>query len=70
MQGNEIEVGHKYAMREKPSAGQPLVQVQLLEKAGRGGQVKIRRLSDPHAGLEEWVKTRQLMVPWGNARRS
>jgi hypothetical protein len=27
--------------------------------------VKVRRLSEPHTGLEEYVKTRQLIVPWG-----
>jgi len=65
MQHFEIEVGHKYAMREKVSAGEPLIEVQVLEKTGRRGQMKVRRLADPHAGLEEWVKTRQLIVPWG-----
>jgi hypothetical protein len=65
MQSFQIEVGHKYAMREKVSAGEPLIQVQVLEKTGRRGQMKIRRLSEPHAGLEEWVKTRQLIVSWG-----
>ncbi len=52
-------------MREKVSAGEPLIQVQVLETTGRGGQVKVRHLSEPHAGLEEYVKTRQLLVPWG-----
>ncbi len=65
MQSYAIEVGHKYGMREKVSPGEPLIQVQVLEKAGRRGQVKVKRLSEPHAGLEEWVKTRQLIVPWG-----
>lgn len=60
-----IEVGRKYALREKVSAGQPLIQVQVLELTGRGSQVKVRRLSEPHEGLEEYVKTRQLLVPWG-----
>lgn len=65
MQQSEIEVGHAYAMREKVSAGQPLIKVQVLEKAERRGQMKVRRLSEPHAGLEEWVRTRQLLVSWG-----
>ena len=65
MQHSQIEVGRKYAMRVKVSAGQPLLQVQVLEKTGRGSQVKVRRLSEPHSGLEEYVKTRQLIVPWG-----
>lgn len=65
MQESQIEVGHKYAVRVKVSAGEPLLQVQVLEKTGRRGQVKVRRLDEPHAGLEEFVKTRQLIVPWG-----
>ncbi|MHB1344026.1 MAG: hypothetical protein ACYCX3_06670 [Thermoleophilia bacterium] len=65
MQSYAIEVGHKYGMREKVSPGEPLIQVQMLEKAGKRGHVKVRRLSEPRAGLEDWVKTRQLIVPWG-----
>ena len=65
MQESQIEVGHKYAMRVKVSAGEPLLQVQVLEKTGRRAQLKVKRLSEPHAGLEEYVKTRQLIVPWG-----
>ena len=64
MDKSQIEVGRRYAMREKVSAGQPLIQVQVLEIA-RGTQVKVRRLSEPHEGLEEFVRTRQLLVPWG-----
>ncbi|MCZ7662707.1 MAG: hypothetical protein M5U22_07120 [Thermoleophilia bacterium] len=64
MQSYAIEVAHKYGMREKVSPGEPLIQVQVLEKAGKRGQVKVRRLSEPNAGLEDWVKTRQLIVPW------
>lgn len=64
MQHTEIEVGQKYALRERLSAGQPLLQVQVLEKVGHGGQVKIRRLSEPHTGLEEYVKTRQFVARW------
>jgi len=68
MYESEIEVGEKYAMREKVSAGEPLIQVQVLEKTGRRGQIKVRRLSEPHAGLEEYIKTRQLLVPWTEHR--
>jgi len=39
--------------------------VQVVEKMGRRGQVKVRRLSEPRSGLEEYVKTRQLIAPWG-----
>ena len=55
MQASQIEIGGKYAMREKVSAGEPLIEVQVLEKTGRNGQLRVRRLSEPHAGLEEFV---------------
>ena len=40
MQQSEIEIGQKYAMRERLSASEPLLQVQAVEKTGRRGQVK------------------------------
>ena len=64
MYASDIEVGGKYAMREKVSPGQPLIEVQVLDKTGRSRQLKVRRLSEPHAGLEEFVQSRQLLVPW------
>jgi hypothetical protein len=67
MDKGSIEVGRKYAVRQKVSAGEPLVQVQALEML-RGGQVKVRRLSEPHAGEEEIFNTRQFLVPWGERR--
>ena len=66
MQASQIEIGGKYAMREKASAGEPLIEVQILGKTGRSGQFKVRRLSEPHAGLEEFVQSRQLLVPWSD----
>ncbi len=64
MEYKEIEVGQKYAFRQRLSTAEPLLQVQAVEKTGRRGQVKIRRLSEPFEGLEEWVQSRQLVVPW------
>ncbi len=64
MQYNEIGVGQKYAFRQRLSTSEPLLQVQVIEKAGRRGQVKIRRVTEPYAGLEEWVTSGQLVVPW------
>jgi hypothetical protein len=66
MQDSEIEVCGKYAMREKVSVGEPLIEVQVLEKTGHRGQIKVRRLTEPHRGLEEFVKTRQFVVPWAD----
>src|SRR5438552_557050 len=39
--------------------------VKLVAKVGRRGHVKVRHEDEPHAGLEEYVQTRQLVVPWG-----
>lgn len=64
MQASQIEIGGKYAMREKVSPGEPLIEVQVLEKTGHNRLLKVRRLSEPHAGLEEFVRSRQLLVPW------
>jgi hypothetical protein len=64
MQSSEVEIGHRYAMREKLSRGEPLLHVKVLEMTGRKGQVRVRRMSDPHKGLEEWTTSRQLLVPW------
>jgi len=33
MQISQIEVGRKYAVREKVSAGEPLIQVQVLDRS-------------------------------------
>ena len=52
MDKGSIQVGRQYAVREKVSAGEPLVHVHVLESL-RGGQVKVRRLSEPNAGREE-----------------
>jgi hypothetical protein len=56
-----------YAMREKVAVGEPLVQVKVLERVARGRvvQLRVRRLSDPHSGIEEFIKARNLIVPWG-----
>lgn len=67
MDKSQIEVGRRYAVREKVSAGEPLIQVQVLE-VGRGGQIKVRRLSEPGAGSEELVQTRRFLCPWGERR--
>jgi hypothetical protein len=60
--------GRHYAFREKRVAGLPLLKVKLLAKVGRGGKVRIRYEEGPHPGLEEYVSTRQLIVPWGERK--
>jgi hypothetical protein len=43
----------------------PFAKVKLVAKIGRGGKVKIRFEDGLFPGLEEYVQTRQLVVPWG-----
>jgi hypothetical protein len=64
MTGSEIKVGQKYGFRLKYSAREPLLEVQIVEKVGRKGMIKIRHLGPPHLGLEEFVKTSSIIVPW------
>lgn len=64
MQTADLVEGAFYAFREKRTPGTPLLKVKLLAKVGRKGHVRIRYETGPHPGLEEYVATRQLVVPW------
>ena len=61
-------LGKKYGWRLKPSVAGTLCQVQVLEKIGRKGMIKIRHLGPPHEGLEEFVKTASIIVPWNEQK--
>ena len=63
-----MHIGRAYAYREKRSTGQPMLKVTLLDQVGRKGKLKIRFEDGPHPGLEEYVSTRQIVVPWGERR--
>lgn len=65
MEGHLLEIGRRYAFREKRGPGQPMLKVKLVDKVGRKGKVKVRFEEGPHPGLEEYVSTRQIVVPWG-----
>jgi hypothetical protein len=65
---SEIVVGKKYGWRLKPSVPGPLGEIRVLEKVGRKGMIKIRHLGPPHAGLEEFVKTGSIIVPWNEQK--
>ena len=65
VQADDLEIGRRYAYREKRGPAQAMLKVKLVEKVGRKGKVKIRFEDGPHPGLEEYVSTRQLVVPWG-----
>lgn len=45
-----------------------MLQIKLLDKVGRKGKLKVRFEDGPHPGLEEYVSSRQLVVPWGERR--
>lgn len=65
MENHQLEIGRKYAYREKPGPRYSMLKVRLLDKVGRKGKIKIRFEDGPHTGLEEYVSMRQLVVPWG-----
>jgi hypothetical protein len=68
VEGHLLEVGRFYAFRERRGRDQPMLKIKLLDKVGRKGKVKIRFEDGPHPGLEEYVSTRQLVVPWGQRK--
>jgi hypothetical protein len=68
MQGSELEVGRLYAYRENPRRKSEMLKVKPLAKVGRGDKVKIRFVDGPHPGLEEYIRTANLIVAWGDRR--
>jgi hypothetical protein len=68
VESQALEIGRRYAFREKRISDSPLLKVKLLDIVGRKGKVKVRFEDGPHPGLEEYVSTRQLIIPW--ARRN
>ena len=68
MQSSEIAIGNRYGMRLKVSIGEPLTEVKVIEKVGRKGHIKVRHLAGETPGLEEYVKTRQIIVAWGERK--
>jgi hypothetical protein len=68
MESHQLEIGRRYAYREKRGPRYPMLKVRLLKKVGRKGKIKIRFEDGPHSGLEEYVSTRQLVAPWGQRR--
>jgi hypothetical protein len=64
----ELVIGRSYAFREKRTPGTPLLRVKLLDVVGRKSKVKVRYEDGPHPGLEEYVGTRQIVVPWGERK--
>jgi hypothetical protein len=65
METSALKIGQRYAYREKRNTSSPLLKVKLLDIVGRKGKVKVCFEDGPHPGLEEYISTRQLIVPWG-----
>lgn len=64
MEGWALVEGRFYGYREKRGSSSPLLKVKLLSKVGRKGAIRVRFEDGPHPGLEEYVRTRQIVVPW------
>jgi hypothetical protein len=63
-----LKIGQSYAYREKRGPKHPMLKVKLIDVVGRKGKVKVRFEDGPHPGLEEYVATRQIVVPWGQRK--
>ena len=68
MESAALEVGRLYAYRENPRSKSDMLKVKLIAKVGRGGKVKIRFEDGPHPGLEEYVRTANIIVSWGDRK--
>src|SRR5690242_10413831 len=69
MESALLDEGKLYGFREKRGRDIPLLKVKLLAKVGRGGRIQVRYEDGPHPGLEEYVHSRQIVVPWSERRR-
>jgi hypothetical protein len=68
MESAALEIGRLYAYRENRRAKSEMLKVKLIAKVGRGGKVKVRFEDGPHPGLEEYVRTANLIVSWGDRK--
>jgi len=65
MLSGEIQIGHDYGYRDVPKRPDDLQRVKVLEKVRAKWKVE---WVDPHPGLQDYVKSAQLVVPWGKRR--
>ncbi len=68
MESNALTIGRLYAYRAKRTTACPILKVKVVDKVGRDGKIKVRFEDGPHPGLEEYVTSRQIIVPWGKRR--
>jgi len=67
MDSNRVEVGERFAYREYPQRrGSPFMSVEIVEKA-RTGKWKVRFMDGPNAGLVDFIKSTNIIVPWAEA---
>ena len=65
MQSIDIQPGQDYGSREVPKHRDELQRVKVLEKVRSKWKVE---WVDPHRGLQDYVKSVQLVTPWVNRR--
>ncbi len=65
MQAFEIHVGEEYGYRDTPKRADPLQRVRVLDHVRSKWKVE---WIDPNPGLQEYVKSVQLIVPWSEHR--
>ena len=68
MEGWALVEGRLHGYRQKRGRDSPFRKVKLLSKVGRNGAIKARFEDDPDRGLEEHVRTRQIVVLWSERR--
>jgi hypothetical protein len=68
MESAALEIGRLYAYRENPRGKGEMRKVKLVAKVGQGGKVRVRFEDGPHPGLEEYIRTANLIVSWGGRK--
>ncbi|MBN9492876.1 hypothetical protein J0H33_05960 [bacterium] len=68
MRFQDICIGTDYGIRIRVSRQEPLVRVRVLEKVDRTKKLRVRHVSEPHTGMEEFIAQRQVMVAWKERR--
>ncbi len=67
MEARDIQAGHEYAIREPLRSREPLQRVRIIERA-RTGKWKAEWI-DPNPGLVDYVKSANIVVPWGKRKQ-
>ena len=67
MQSFDIHPGQEYGYRDSPKRRDDLQRVKVIEKVRAKWKVE---WVEPNLGLQDYVKSVQLVVPWGKRRES